>query len=137
MQLTGAYARWDEDLQACVIDREHVLTSTATHVASTIVHELTHARLEQAGFSYDSAAARHERLCMLAERNFAERLAPSAEADELRQRIQEDLDTPPEFWSDAARRERASENFKAMPWWGKAVRVLGRVIWLVIPRRAA
>ena len=74
---------------------------------------------------------------MLAERNFAARLPASPEANALRDEIEEALARPPEFWSDDARRERAKANFKAMPWWGKGLRVLGRLIWSVIPRRAA
>ncbi|WP_284422402.1 MULTISPECIES: hypothetical protein [unclassified Bradyrhizobium] len=65
-------------LNACLLD-ERVFDSQATTVewiASAIVHEATHARLEMWGLRYDEAVRlRTERICMRRELDFARHLS--------------------------------------------------------------
>jgi hypothetical protein len=51
--LPYAVAHYDRSLEACVLDERFVLLETTTpqQIASAIVHEATHARLEQWGIS--------------------------------------------------------------------------------------
>lgn len=69
---------YSHSLNACVLD-ERVVTSETTTVewiASAIVHEATHARLEKLGIRYDEALRqRIERICARRERDFARHLS--------------------------------------------------------------
>lgn len=53
--LPNAAAHYDRSLNACVFDERFVLLESTTleRIASTIVHEATHARLERWGVEYD------------------------------------------------------------------------------------
>jgi hypothetical protein len=55
--LANALACYDPSLKACVLDKRFVLLETTTlqRIASTIVHEATHAKLERSGISYEGA----------------------------------------------------------------------------------
>ncbi|WP_316219166.1 hypothetical protein [Bradyrhizobium sp. SZCCHNR2026] len=79
-------------LNACVLDERAVASQTATveWIASAIVHEATHARLEKLGIRYDEAVRnRIERVCALRELNFARHLSG---ADALLEEINWRLD---------------------------------------------
>jgi hypothetical protein len=56
-RLAAALGRWQHNLRAALLDRDFVLASETTpqRIASVIVHELTHARLERAGFRITEA----------------------------------------------------------------------------------
>jgi hypothetical protein len=65
-------------LNACLLDERVVASETTTleWIASTIVHEATHARLEKWGIRYDEAVRhRIERICARRELDFARRLS--------------------------------------------------------------
>ncbi len=79
-------------LNACVLDERAVASQTATveWIASAIVREATHARLEKLGIRYDEAVRnRIERVCALRELNFARHLSG---ADALLEEINWRLD---------------------------------------------
>ncbi|WP_439357269.1 hypothetical protein [Bradyrhizobium sp. DASA03007] len=79
-------------LNACLLD-ERVVAAEATTVAwiaSAIVHEATHARLDRWGIRYKEAARlRVERICIRSELNFARHLP---DADALQEQIAQRLD---------------------------------------------
>jgi hypothetical protein len=79
--LTGDIAHYERSLQACVFDERYIVleTTTVEWIASAIVHEATHARLETWGVGYDDEKkrARIEAICMRRERNFLTRLPQS------------------------------------------------------------
>src|SRR5437868_5600257 len=80
--LTGNAAQYERSLKACMLDERYVLQEAATieWIASTIVHEATHARLEQWGVIYEEKKrARIEAICIRRERNFLTKL-PQSEA---------------------------------------------------------
>lgn len=80
--LPGDLAHYDVSLKACVFDERYVLLETTTpeRIASTIIHEATHARLEAWGIGYDeNKRARIEAICLRRELNFVTGL-PDAEA---------------------------------------------------------
>lgn len=61
----------------CMLDMRTALTGSPGWIASTLIHEATHARLEQCGIPYTAKTrARCERLCRRAERQFVELLDP-------------------------------------------------------------
>jgi hypothetical protein len=126
--LHRALATWRGDLASCLVDETYTLADETTpeDLASTIVHELTHARLNKAGLPFKgSARARSERICFLAERNFAARLPVSAARDELEARIARYLAMSPEVWSDAAVATRIAERRARAPRW---IRAFGRAV---------
>ena len=80
--LPGDLAHYDASMGACVFDERYVVQEATTpeRIASTIIHEATHARLEHWGIGYDEdRRARIETICLRRELNFVNRL-PAAEA---------------------------------------------------------
>ena len=109
--LTHIGAEYNHSLKACVFDYRFLAdpkTSTKL-IASVIVHEATHARLERCGITYDEdRRVRIEAICLRREWALAARLPDSAE---LQQLISEHLhwhwyQANPDFFSDAQIRER-------------------------------
>jgi hypothetical protein len=79
-------------LNACLLDERVVASETTTieWIASAIIHEATHARLEKRGISYDEAVRyRIERACARRELDFALHLPPGADVllDEIKWRL--------------------------------------------------
>jgi hypothetical protein len=84
--LTSKAAEWNAVLAVCQLDEHYVVDSRATPVgvATVIIHELTHARLDRARIlSTRRNRGRIERICSLAERNFLLRLPSSNERTRL------------------------------------------------------
>jgi hypothetical protein len=122
--VVGAAGCWRRDLRAILIDQRFVLASGTTleDLAALIVHELTHARLERAGFEYvTSARARIERICMLAERNFIARLPASRERERLERRNGRQRSTQTNYWTDAAFAARHAAWKARQPMWRRAL----------------
>jgi hypothetical protein len=114
-------------INACELDTRYVLaeTSSLETIASTIVHEATHARLWRCGIDYEeSLRARVEAVCLRREIAFAAKLPNGQEARERAEHMLEwcASDDP---WSDAALRERHLEG--AM----EAMRYLGMPAWFI------
>ena len=79
-------------LNACLLDERVVASETTTveWIASAIVHEATHARLENWGIRYDEAVRRRiERICVRRELDFSRHLSG---VDTLREEIAWRLD---------------------------------------------
>ena len=79
-------------LNACLLDERVVASESTTleWIASAIVHEATHARLEKRGIRYDEAVRhRIERICAQRELDFARRLSG---VDTLHEEITRRLD---------------------------------------------
>lgn len=75
--IPSSLAHYDRSLNACVLDERFVRNDATTteNIASTIIHEATHARLEKWGITYDEARRpRIEAICNRRELNFATRL---------------------------------------------------------------
>lgn len=68
--LNGDLAHYEVSLGACVLDKRYVLLETTTpeRLASTIIHEATHARLEHWGISYDENKRARDRSDLYAAR---------------------------------------------------------------------
>ena len=120
----GAYYR---DAALIKLKEQFVFDSgtSATALASLLVHELTHAWLEEHGVSYiEPRRARIERICFRAEVVFAAR-AP--EGDQLLPRLRRHLSRPASYWSEAAFTDRARDELSALGFPRWIVSVLFRV----------
>jgi hypothetical protein len=90
--LPYAFAHYDLSLKACVLDERFVLRETTTleEIASSIIHEATHARLERCGISYnENDRSRIEAVCLRRELNFIARLPHS---EPLREQVARTLE---------------------------------------------
>lgn len=90
--IPSAQAHYERRLNACVIDQRYALSETMTveRIASTIVHEATHARLERWGIAYhEKMRPRIEAICLRRELKFSGKL-PSGEA--LREEVAASLE---------------------------------------------
>jgi hypothetical protein len=126
--LPDGLAAYKHSLGACVLD-ERFLDDPETsieRIASTIVHEATHATLERRGVGYpEDQRARIEAVCFRRELCFAVRLPDSLK---LQQSIKEYLGwypTHPEYFSDRHAIERATSGEVDM------LRHVGTPDWLI------
>ena len=121
----GAY---DHSLKACILDERYVAdpATTVEQIASTIVHEATHARLERYGIEYEEQRrVKIEAVCCRRELAFAARLPDSAELLQDIARCLEWYQANPEQFSD--------EHFEEAHAAGgiEALRYLGSPDWLI------
>ena len=82
-------ASWRKDLSACLIDTSWIASDEAypEAIASVLIHELTHARLDALGFKYgDATRARIERICTRAQQRVVQYLPESDIKTTLRER---------------------------------------------------
>jgi hypothetical protein len=99
-----------DNLKACILDERYIVDSTVAveRIASTIVHEATHARIERHGIEYnEKVRTRIEAVCFRRELAFAARLPNNAELQQSIKRCLEWCDANPDEFSDAQFRARA------------------------------
>ena len=114
-------------LNACVFDERFVVSkeTTVERIAEVIIHEATHARLEDRGISYDEKLRhRIEAICLGRELAFARRLSDDTQSKELERTIDRcAVDQP--YFSD--------KNFYERHYQGSidALHFLGTPDWLV------
>jgi hypothetical protein len=103
----GGYAEWGRGDKLVFFKPEYVSApaTSALHLAATLVHEATHAWLEKMGFQYSlEHRSRIEAICI--KRSL--RCAKYADAgNELISELEQQLTCNPEYYSNAAFRERA------------------------------
>jgi hypothetical protein len=131
--LVGALGSYNQRLRACELDPRHVLAedSSPELIASTIVHEATHARLFRCGLGYDEGRrSRIEAVCFRREIAFAAKLP---DGEQVRDRAERQLTRciTNEYWTDAAFDARllddakeALRHLEAPPWFVRAVPLL-------------
>ncbi|WP_136626203.1 hypothetical protein [Bradyrhizobium macuxiense] len=137
--IPGSLAHYRSSLNACVIDERFVLdqATTVERIASTIVHEATHARLEAWGIVYvEQDRSRIERICMRRELNFLARVSASDSLQAEIGRTIEWYDNNHNQFSDTIFQDReeqgAVETLRhlSVPNW-----VLRLVLWVIWRRR--
>jgi hypothetical protein len=110
--IPGSLACYKSQLDACVLDQRHVLSEDTSleSLASNIVHEATHARLQHWGIAYDEQRrSRIERICIGREVAFLKRLPNS---EKLVKRAEYERDycaNTPEYFSNEKFHERHVE----------------------------
>ncbi|WP_181182689.1 hypothetical protein [Mesorhizobium sp. B3-1-9] len=123
LTIAGWVARYRQATSTCELDERFVLNegTTPERIASTIVHEATHARLGRCGIGYkEELRARVEQVCIRREMAFAKKLPRGAD---IGQRAEVKLNTLSNL-SDAAMAERYYEGKR------KALLYLGGPRWL-------
>lgn len=126
--LPGSGAAYETSLNACMIDERYVLGEQMTleRIASTIVHEATHARLDAWGIAYDEEKrTRIEAICLRRELYFRARLPDS---DALREEVVRTLEwaaTSRDYYSDASFQRRDDRGNV------DTLRYLGAPRWLI------
>src|SRR5262245_15937784 len=126
--LPGGSGSYKNALRSCELDSRYVLaeTSSLEMIASTIVHEATHARLMRRGIGYETELrARVEAVCARRERAFAAKLPNGGQVGESAERALEFCAADDGYWSDTAIEERHVEGSI------EAMRHLGVPDWLV------
>jgi hypothetical protein len=103
----GAVGHYLPEQRRCQLDAQFVISVPAEFIASTIVHEATHARLLKVGIPY-TYENRHrvEKVCIRQELSFARRVPSSGN---LQAHIRQKLLLTPEFWSQKASANRLRE----------------------------
>lgn len=124
----NACATYSCRLNACELDERFVVADETTPeaIASAIVHETTHARLERYGVAYDEARRhRIEAICLRRELNFVSGLAGCEALQEERRRSLDYYSTTPEFFLDRNMQQRFHDGSL------ETLRHLGVPNWLV------
>jgi hypothetical protein len=129
--IAGARGCWERQTRMVILDDAYLRDqgTTPAKMASTLVHESTHARLEANGFGYTAETReRIEKVCIRRQLAFARRLA---EPGSLMEEAQWQLEQPPEFFSVETQRARAAAAriervppwlIRAMNWYRSAQR---------------
>jgi hypothetical protein len=126
--LPSALAHYNPSLNACVLDERYVLKETMTleNLASTIIHEATHARLDRWGIRYEETLRyRIEAICLRRELNFLTKLPDSEHLKEEIACALEWCATDRDHLSDASFREREDQGQV------ETLRYLGAPNWVV------
>lgn len=117
LELGGNDGVWKQHARLICLNQDFVLSSEtkAVHVASTVVHEVTHAWLDSRGFSYaPESRARIEAVCYRAEAAFLRRVPGceglAADHDLVVQAVSEGID----LWSDARLRAHALSDLEKL-----------------------
>jgi hypothetical protein len=120
--LPGRLAHYVHKWRLCQLDDSFVmdLATTGGEIASTIIHEATHARIRQRGIRYQVDRRREEHICLGEERVFLSSLPDSARAVERLEHLRS-KDTL--FWEQSGDRTRAAS--------AKALADLGLPQWLI------
>jgi hypothetical protein len=111
--IPSALAHYDPPLKACVLDERFVLSETTTpeRIASTIVHEATHARMDRWGISYigEKRRPRIEAICLRRELSFVAKLSGSAALQEEIARTLEWCASDGDYFSNVSFQQREQQ----------------------------
>jgi hypothetical protein len=121
-----ADAQYSAPTRTVLLDETYVCNPevTSSHLATTIIHEATHARLFTAGIGYPTALRpRIERLCMRQELDFAERLPDGGAAAA---RARHGLNLPDKTWYPDVVLDRRLALIRSWGWPEWLVRIIER-----------
>jgi hypothetical protein len=134
--IPSSRASFNYRIYACMMDRRYVLADSTTpeSIASTIVHEATHARLWRRGLRYEEEQrSRIEAICIRSQIAFCAKLPNGAAAREQSERTLTLCDKP-EYWANAVMHEcHIADSFEALRYLGTPalllpiIRILRRV----------
>ena len=125
--LPGALGSYNGRRKLCSLSQSFVGSSSTEAIASTIVHEATHARLRRRSIGYDEdLRGRVERACMRQELAFVRRL-PANEPMRIQQEhtIQRFEEAGPSYWSNRSMYDRKIEG------WIVSAQEVGMPRWLI------
>lgn len=132
LEVAGNLGSYNQYYQACQLDLRYVLREDVTpaDIASTIVHEATHARLAPLGYA-EEIRRRVEAACRSQERAFAQRL-PQGDGDRIRAKIDYWDNATADWWGNTVRQRRfvdgipAALEYVGVPKWLAPVLIVGR-----------
>jgi hypothetical protein len=108
--LPNAKAEYRQSLNACMLDERYVSESIIERLASSIIHEATHAMLERLGISYEQKLRSGiETVCFRRELAFAAKLPNGTELRKELLRKVEWYGSNEEWFSDVNFRERQNQ----------------------------
>jgi hypothetical protein len=124
--LSNARAEYRDSLKACMLDERYIAGSSPEQLASTIVHEATHARLARCGIKYEEKLRpRIEAVCLRRQLAFVTKLPGGAVLQEEIMRTLEWCGTSTEWFSNENFRERDNDGLD------EAFRHAGTPEWLI------
>ena len=125
----NARAAYYPSMNSCVLDRRFVLLETTTleQIASDIVHEATHARLERWGIGYDDEKTRTrvEAICLRRQLNFVAKLPHGEPVQEEIARTLQWCVSNPDYFSKVSLQQRWDQGQV------EAARYLGTPDWFI------
>jgi hypothetical protein len=138
--IPSAEAHYERTLNACILDERYLLKEEMTldRIASTIVHEAAHARLERWGIIYEEGSRyRIEAICLRRELNYLTKLPDSGPLREEIVRTLEWCTTDRDHLSDASFRDRDDQGqVEKLRYLGAPDWVVRCAMWLIRRRRA-
>ena len=102
----GYCAQWIDELQTCILDTDYFrrIDISASEMATTIIHEATHARLDKFKIGYsEEIRVRVEQICFKSEIAFAKRLPDGLKLVEV---AESKLQISEDYWTNAQFQER-------------------------------
>ena len=123
-QLVASVGVWHRGGRLVELDEAYLCRpdNTIARIASTLVHELTHARIDAVGIRYTTRnRIRVERACIAQEMAFVRRLPDDSEHRLLLGELEEKWARAEDLWSEAAEDAR----------WREAVQTIRIPSWLV------
>ncbi|MBW7970620.1 hypothetical protein [Bradyrhizobium sp. BR 10289] len=138
--LPSAQAHYDRSMNACVVDERYILgdTTTLEQIASTFIHEATHARLEGWGISYvEAMRIRIEAICLRQELRFLGKL-PNTEVlrDEIARTLEWCAADHDGYFADASFRTREEDGqIKTLRHLNAPDWIIRWMTWLISRRR--
>ena len=139
--IPSAEAHYERTLNACVLDERYLLKEEMTldRIASTIVHEATHARLERWGIIYEEESRyRIEAICLRRELNYLAKLPDSAPLqEEIAHTLEWCAATDRDHLSDASFRDRDDQGqVETLRYLGAPDWIVRFAMWFIRRRRA-
>lgn|SRR2546425_1041517 len=130
LRLPGRLAQYVHNSRQCQIDDGFVMdpSTTTEEIASVLVHEATHARLQSWGIPYEFSRQRQEHICLNEEAAFVSRLSNSAN---VLARVERLRSKESEFWDRTEERtlnasKAALQDLGLPRWFVRAILWLGR-----------
>jgi hypothetical protein len=138
--IPSAEAHYERTLNACILDERYLLKEEMTldRIASTIVHEAAHARLERWGIIYEEGNRyRIEAICLRRELNFLTKLPNSEHLQEEIAHTLEWYATKQDYFSDRNHRELDDQGAPdTLRYLGAPNWIIRCAMWLIRRRRA-
>ncbi len=133
----GAIATFRQTDRSCDIDEDWIAEAWPDEVASTIIHELTHARIWVRGIDYvEKYRFRIEKICVCRELAFVRRLPDSADLVEVKQHRLDNMDV--DEYTNAAMHHRmrykrrvAFRHWRKMGMSRRAIRIMVGMVYIL------
>jgi hypothetical protein len=127
----GYCAEWMDELKTCVLDADYFrqVDILASEMATTIVHEATHALLDNFKIGYSEEIRAHvEQICIKSEIAFAKRLPDGRKLVEM---AESKLQISEDYWTNAQFQQRNLDKLAEL---SKKTWIV-RILYLIVKRK--